>query len=190
MITHPRTSLLLLVGALLTTLALAAVSGPVATADARSKCRGANKSPTDLTAKRAQRLVVCLVNRERRARDLGRLQQHRKLKKAASRHTRKMIRSGCFEHRCKGEPDLIGRLERVGYLPCRCSWGAGETIALGVRRKGSPRSIVKGWMNSSPHRKILLTGRYDDVGVGFGRGVPGDPRRVGGTYTLNAAFKR
>lgn len=52
---------------------------------------------------------------------------------------------------------------------CRLTW-AGETLARGAF---SPRSLVKMWMNSPPHRAILLTPRARLAGIDVRRGLDG-----------------
>ncbi len=53
-----------------------------------------------------------------------------------------------------------------------------EIIAHGSPQSGpgrfQPTVIVGGWMNSSGHRKTILTERYQEVGVGFTRTAKGD----------------
>lgn len=101
-----------------------------------------------------------------------------------------MQRTDCFDHVCPGEPALTGRYERADYLPCGCSWGAAENIAWGPGQKGSPRQIVRAWMNSSPHRANILNGTYEHVGVGVRWGSPRHRHSKAGTYTLDFGYRR
>jgi uncharacterized protein (TIGR03067 family) len=54
----------------------------------------------------------------------------------------------------------------------------GEIIAHGNPNTGpgrfDPAVIVAGWMNSPGHRKTILTGPFEELGVGFTRTKPGD----------------
>jgi uncharacterized protein YkwD len=152
-------------------------------------CPGASKGPRQLGAKRASRLVVCVVNRQRRAKGRKPLERRRGLTKAARRHTERMQAANCFAHTCPGEPQLQGRLERTGYLPCGCRWEAGENIGWGKKRKGSPRRIVRAWMKSKPHKRNLLRRSYRHIGVGTRWGSPFTSRARAGTYTLNLGRK-
>lgn len=171
-------------------------SGPfaVASADA-AKCKGASRSPAGLKPSKAESLTVCVVNQQRRGRGLKKVRMDRKLTRAARSHSRVMVKARCFLHVCPGEPDLGSRLAKAGYLPCGCSWNAGETIAVGQNRRSSPRSIVNAWMKSSAHRKILTGRSFQHVGVGVARGAPfsGNGTGRGGyqaTYTLDIGYKR
>lgn len=164
------------------------LSGPEAAAAAQ--CRGADSSPRKLATKRARKLVICLVNKERRERGIRRLSRKDTVGAAARHHTKQMKRRGCFSHTCPGERDLSGRLHRSRYLPCNCSWSAGENIATGKGGGGSPRAVFKKWMASSTHRAHILRGSYEHVGVGFLHGSPWSGSKKHGTYTINFGYKR
>ena len=168
---------------------LGPLSGPAPAAAAQ--CSGADNSPKALSAKRASQLVICLVNKERRERGMSSLGKVEKLARAARGHTAHMKRSDCFAHTCPGEPSLTGRLSKADYLPCNCSWEAGENIAWGAgSSKGSPRAVVQAWMKSSEHRARILDGSYQDVGVGFRHGSPFGGSKKQATYTLDFGAKR
>ncbi len=179
-------------------LLLAGVGSPVPggplsleAAHAGKRCSGAKRSPKKLKVVRAQHLVVCLVNKRRASRGLRRVVRRKNLNAAAAAHTRQMQARNCFSHTCPEEADLPGRLSRSDYLPCGCSWGASETIAWGRgRSQGSPAAVVRFWMRSSLHRKILLGSGFEHAGVGFRRGSPYSDSRKLGTYTLDLGYKR
>ncbi len=173
---------------------LAAVGGPSPlpgpeSASAAGKCRAANAGPRRISSRRAAKSVVCLINRKRARHGLGRLSFRGDLAGAARGHSRRMQRTRCFDHICPGEPALPGRFERADYLPCNCSWGVGENIAWGPRRRGTPRAIVRAWMESSPHRANIL-GSFEHVGVGVRWGSPLHHRSKAGTYTLDFGYRR
>ncbi len=100
-----------------------------------------------------------------------------------------MQKTDCFDHVCPGEAQLTGRYQRADYLPCNCSWGAGENIGWGAGGKGSPRKIVKAWMNSPPHRANIL-GSFEHAGAGVRWGSPNHRGSHAGTYTLDFGYKR
>ncbi len=138
---------------------------------------------------RAERLTLCLLNKQRANHGMKKLRAQRNQRRAASRHSRLMVRRGCFSHQCPGEPDLVGRLERAGYLPCGCSWMVGENIAWGSGSYGSPRNIVESWMESPGHRENILNPRYEHIGVAVHSGSPGRRYRDAVTYTTDFGFK-
>jgi len=177
----------ILLGALL---AFAFLAGPGVGPAAAAGCPGGDKGPRKISNRGAARAIVCLVNKERRRRGLGRLKFQDNLGRAARSHTKRMQQRNCFDHTCPGERSLVGRYEKADYLPCRCSWGAGENIAWGGGRKGSPRRIVNAWMHSPSHRANILRGSFQHAGVGVRWGSPTRPGANAGTYTLDFGYKR
>ena len=152
-------------------------------------CPGADMGPRKISNKKAGKLVVCLVNKKRRQHGLSKLNYSRELSRAARSHSKRMQKTDCFDHVCPGEAQLTGRYQRADYLPCKCSWGAGENIGWGAGGKGSPRKIVKAWMNSPPHRANIL-GSFEHAGAGVRWGSPNHRGSHAGTYTLDFGYKR
>jgi len=174
-------------GAALIVFAIALLPGAASAA----QCKGGDVAPAKLSNERAARAVLCLLNKERRRHHMKPLRGQRAQAKAARKHNRQMIRRRCFSHECPGEPDLVGRLTRAGYLPCSCSWGIAENIAYGTGRSGSPRQIVSGWMRSPDHRANILNPSYRHIGVAAAAGTPSAGRgRDGATYTTDFGYKR
>ena len=126
--------------------------------------------------------VVCEVNRVRDARGLDALRRDGKLERAGEAHARDMVRRGYFSHVTPEGETVSDRLRDAGYLGGRTPWRVGETLAWGRRRLSTPAATVDAWMASPPHRRILLSARYREIGVGVVRGVPS-----GGAGTTFAA---
>ncbi len=160
-------------------------AGPKRSGAARGHCKGASLSAVRLGPKAAANAVRCLINKRRAKHGLRPLRANRSLRKAARRHTAKMVASGCFAHECSGEPGIVGRLTSAGYLPCGCSWRIGENIGWGRKGRSNPAAIVKRWMRSPPHRATILTKGFDHVDVGVLPGKPGGSRARAGTYTAD-----
>lgn len=168
---------------------LGTIAQPKPSSAAAAACPGADKGPRNISNRTATKVVACLINEKRKKHGKGRLRLKSKLSRAARSHSKRMQKSNCFDHVCPGEAALVGRFERADYLPCRCSWGAAENIAWGSGRKGTPRKIVKAWMQSPPHRANIL-GSYEHVGVGVRWGSPRHRGAKAGTYTLDFGYKR
>jgi uncharacterized protein YkwD len=66
--------------------------------------------------------------------------------------------------------DLVHRDQQVLLDRCGYSW-AGETLVSGAGLK--PRAAVRAWMDSPPHRAVLLTERADRAGIGTVLGLDG-----------------
>ena len=91
---------------------------------------------------------------------------NRRLARAADVHSRSMLRADFFSHGAFSQ-----RVRR--FAPRRI----GETIAM--RSRCSARGFVRMWLNSAPHRAVLLSRGFRRVGVGRRRAASGPPRLPG-----------
>jgi uncharacterized protein YkwD len=130
-------------------------------------CPGAGASPASSPSK-LRAAVLCLVNKRRAEHGIGPLRVERHIQKAAGRHAHDMQRNNYFDHQRPGGPDLTARLHRAGWSGH--AWG--ENIAYGCGSMATPRGTVQMWMNSPPHREIMLSGTYRQGGVGVTNGAP------------------
>ncbi len=172
--------------------ALLFCAGPGAqSASAAGPCnKWGDKESTQITKGHARKAILCLVNRERHARNLPKLDRDRKLQRASQNHNDYMQNHRCFSHQCSGEPSLTGRLQRVGWLTGGLNaWTYGENIAWGSGRYGTPRSLVKAWMNSSGHRANILSSRFDEIGVGYSKGTISKKSANGAVVTTDFGWK-
>lgn len=152
----------------------------------RVACASADALPAQAAAYRLARAALCLVNRERRRRGLRALRVDRRLEIAAGRHARDMVARSYFAHRTPGGRTVVDRLRRAGYLRGQSTF-VGETLAWGSSGRGSPCGIVAAWLASPPHRAVLLSRRYREIGLAA---VPGSPRsrsRTAATYAADLA---
>jgi uncharacterized protein YkwD len=99
------------------------------------------------------------------------------LTRAAQGHSADMAHRKHLGHAGTGGSSPGDRMRAAGYRPAR--WG--EAVASGT---DTGHATVTAWMGSPPHRAIILTCRFTDVGVG----------RAGGTggpwWTLDLAAHR
>ncbi len=161
--------------ALLATTALFAAAHPAAQA-----CPGAHASQADAGVVTQARTVRCLLNVERARHGLRALHANAKLTVAAAGHSRAMVHSNVFDHNAPdGSPEQ--RVHDAGYHYS----SLGETIAWGTGSYGTPAGTVQRWMASPPHRRIILTARLRDVGVGITFGAPLRGRSGGATVTAD-----
>lgn len=89
------------------------------------------------------------------------------LTQVAQAHSNHMKVHSCFSHQCPGEPPPPKRACLAGYHAYRGSCYIGETIAAGYP---SPASVVNAWMNSPPHRAVLMHSKLREIGVGLAIG--------------------
>ena len=147
--------------------------------------------PTEETLQEAATAVVREINRRRAARELGRLGADPRLALAAQRHSRDMVRRGYFSHVTPDGRGMTTRVRATGYLRDVTWWGLGETLAWGAGPCSTPASIVAGWMDSPSHRRVMLSRRYVEVGVGVELGVPFAPAPASGaTYAAELGVVR
>ena len=101
---------------------------------------------------------------------------------AASAHARDMVRRRYFAHQRAGGPRLLRRLQRAGWR----GRAAGEAIAYGCGSSATPLATLRMWLNSPPHRAILLGRGWSAAGVGMNRGAPVTRCGGGATWVLDA----
>ena len=119
-----------------------------------------------------EKAVVRAINRQRAKHGLSNLRSSRRLARAADYHSWEMLDADYFAHESRDGGPFDERVRR--FADHRA---LGETLAMvGRCGNGSPRRIVRMWMNSPGHRAILLDGTYRRVGVGKRTGKLGDDR--------------
>ena len=151
---------------------------PVANALA---CAGAQSSPHSGATDTYARAVECLVNQERAAAGLRGLTHDRRLARAARRFSSAMVRQRFFDHVSPSGSTLGQRARAAGYD----GDSLGETLGWGSGELATPAAIVQGWMDSPPHRAILLDGGFRKIGLGI---ASGSPVGLSGAVTVTADF--
>jgi uncharacterized protein YkwD len=174
------------VQALILMAAAAAFSSPAAAA--KSLCAHASAAPVHLSTPAASHALRCLINGVRRAHHLRPVRVDRHLRSAARRHANDMAGRDYFAHGSPGGTTMESRVRSAGYLRSVREWWLGEAIAWGNGGAGAPRAILRGLLNSPPHRAILLDPGFRDLGIGVARGAP---RGAGaGALTIALDFGR
>lgn len=164
---------------------LAASTAVTAPAHAAADCRGGGVE-YEVAPDRAREALLCELNATRRSHDAGRLRVQDELGQAAQRHASDMRRRGYFGHESPGGNEVGDRLQRAGYTLAGCRWSAGEILAWGVGARSTPASLVDAWMDSPPHRRVLLSDRYRGVGIGLRAGTPFGGRGVTAAAVLGS----
>ena len=134
------------------------ISAP-ALAVASGGCRGAGsrRAPTAVL----RRAMLCLINQTRTSSGLAPFRAERHLARAAARHAADMARRNYFAHVSPSGKSPLNRARAAGWRG-----GVGEVIAWGCGPIASPRATLRSWLNSPPHRAIVLGGgRAAGVGV-------------------------
>ena len=135
-------------------LALAIVAAPAS---------GARSTGTQrLTA--VEQGVVREINRVRAARGLRPLVVVQGLQAAAVNHSRAMLQGGFFEHESAGGRPFWERIKRLYPPRGNDAWLVGENL-FAKSAELSPQEAVAAWLESPPHRDILLSSQFRDIGI-------------------------
>jgi len=143
---------------LLIVFVLVALGASLGSADARGDAaRG-------LTARNAlEDDVLAEINNLRRSRGLATLRMSSALRRAADAHSGAMVVRGFFAHESSDGSAFWKRVAR--YYPRRGgSWSVGENL-LWSSPDIDAATALRMWLNSPPHRKILLTPNWREVGL-------------------------
>jgi uncharacterized protein YkwD len=164
---------------------------PVANAEARGMRRAAalltaglalsaGASSVHAHGAGASQAVESQVNDMRAEHGCGPLRMHAGLARAARRQARLLLAEGRLDHDA-GTP-FAQRLQNAAPD----AHMLGEDLAFATGRGALPSSIVQSWMNSPPHRSVLLDCRFSDIGVGIATGTFGS-RGYGTVYAADFA---
>lgn len=132
--------------------ALALVLATVGLAVATTAPATANSRIMAFSSDTYEMKVQLFVNKRRARHGLGHLTLEPCTEAAAERWAEKLATSHEFFHQ-----SMTSLLERCS------AYYAGETLGKGVI---SPHRLVKLWMQSPPHRKVLLSRHAKQIGVG------------------------
>jgi uncharacterized protein YkwD len=163
----------------------AALTVPPPTASAQeTACADVGAVAGALPPAAAEAAVTCLVNGVRARAGLAQLAGSGRLTAAARRYAGDMVAHRFFAHVSPTGERLDQRIRRAGYLRSALRWVLGEDIAWGAPQ-ATPAAIVDAWMNSPPHRRVILRPGFREVGVGVATGVPVADPGAGITFVLD-----
>jgi uncharacterized protein YkwD len=132
--------------------------------------------------------VVREINRVRAASGLRSLNASPGLRSSAVTHSRTMLQVGFFDHTGPGGGEFWERIRR--FYPPRSGnrWVVGENL-FSKTAAFTPKEVVAAWLESAPHRDILLSDDWRDVGIGAVR-APSAGGVFGGqaTWVVTADF--
>jgi uncharacterized protein YkwD len=141
-------------------------------------------SPTDRRA-----ALLCVIVAERGARGLPAVHESAQLTLGAQRHADDMVARAFFAHVTPGGTTLVQRVRATGYISNRRTWALGEAIAWGQDPLDTATQLVSAWLNSPPHRAILLDRRFRDVGIGVTPGLTDGSGGAGATAVLDFGLR-
>jgi uncharacterized protein YkwD len=184
-------------GCLGAVLSAVAVLGPGArgvssaeAARAGETCRGAQLAPSASDSATIARATLCLVNEQRMLHHLAPLRSSAPLTRIAAAQSWDMVNGNYF-----ADHSLGGRSPKQRIVPAlRPAHVAttGQNIGWGTGSEATPAGIVRSWMNSPPHREIILTRAFREAGVGMAPRLPEVLARgaQGATYALELSARK
>jgi len=106
----------------------------------------------------ANQAAVSMLNSIRAQMGKPPVRYNKRLERAARAHAKDMAQSGVRGHVSSNGAQLSDRVKRSGYKFCF----AAENVGWGQK---SMQGVMKAWLNSSGHRKNMLTGKAQEVGI-------------------------
>jgi uncharacterized protein YkwD len=154
-------------------------------------CRGSSLRPSRGNTRRIVTATLCLIERERQAYHLGLLRANSSLERIAAAQAKDMVVGDYFGDNTPSGGTPWQRITASHYASGAHSLWAAQNIGWGTDELATPAGMVNIWMLSPPHREIMLTGGYRDIGVGM---APAAPSRLteglpGATYTVEFAAR-
>lgn len=113
-----------------------------------------------------ERTMRCLINEVRARAGRSAVRPSRVLARAARAKNRAMIRCRVFSHTPCGQ--TFGTIIRANGYRGR---SMGENIAYGNGEYATPRSILRGWLDSPGHRRNMLRADWAEQGVDLRPGL-------------------
>jgi uncharacterized protein YkwD len=152
----------------------AGASAAVAGRASSTPCTGAGDVPDGRNSAVVDSATLCLMNRIRETYRLQPLRHNAALATIATGQARDMVRGDYFGDQSLSGQSPLARIMASGYAlaPSRVRLLAAQNIGWGTGSNSTPMGIVRAWMHSPPHRAIILTGAYRDVGVGVAPAIP------------------
>jgi uncharacterized protein YkwD len=154
-------------------------------------CAYAHLRPTPTDAARVDASTLCLLNQIRAAYHLLPLRSNRELQAVAGAQATGMVRHDYFGDNSPSGQTPATLIAALPYGAHASSLATAQNLAWGTRSAATPTGIVISWMHSSPHREVILTATFRDVGVGVSPAVPsllGHGAR-GATYAVEFAAR-
>lgn len=108
--------------------------------------------------------IVARVNAIRAAHGLRRVTVAPSLAAAARLHSRQMARTGHFEHESPDGTPFWQRVQRFYGKSGFHDWSVGETLVW-QSPTTTATEVVTTWLDSPPHREILLDPHWREIGV-------------------------
>jgi uncharacterized protein YkwD len=167
------------------------VAASASAATIHSSCKDAALRPTRIDIAHVQAATLCLIERERAAYHLELLRNNSSLRQIATSQAKAMVVGDYFGDNSPSGTTPWQRITTSAYASGAHNLAAAQNIGWGTSQIATPAGMVSMWMRSAPHRRIMLTSGYRDIGIGVAPAAPtiltgGAP---GATYTVEFAAR-
>ena len=126
--------------------------------------------------------VVRALNQVRADAGLKPVKMSPSLRSAARGHSVSMLELGFFGHESADGTAFSERIRRHYTNRGWRMWSVGEALLASPGATADPAAIVEAWLESPPHRAIILSPSWRDAGIGA-LYAPDAPREFGGSAT-------
>lgn len=127
--------------------------------------------------------VVKALNGIRTDAGLKPLKSSPSLRTAARAHSSAMLELGFFGHESADGTAFSERIRRHYTNRGWRTWSVGEALLASAGTTVEPDAIVEAWLDSPPHRAIILSPTWRDAGIGA-LYTPDAPKEFGGSATI------
>jgi uncharacterized protein YkwD len=155
-------------------------------AAAPRNCANANLQPRRSNLLAIDAATFCLIEQVRVAHHLQPLRYSPPLQSVATGQTRDMVAGDYFGDQSISGLTPMQRILATPYPSHAKRVNSAQNIGWATGPLATPAAMVQAWMHSIPHREIILTARFRDIGVGVTPAAPSSLARGlnGATYTL------
>jgi uncharacterized protein YkwD len=127
--------------------------------------------------------VVRELNRVRAVHGLEPVAVSPSLRTAARDHSRSMLQTGFFSHDSADGTAFSDRIRRHYTNRGWRFWSVGEALLASQAQTIDAQQVVEDWLESPPHREIILSRTWKDTGIGA-LYAPTAPNEYGGAATV------
>jgi uncharacterized protein YkwD len=139
-------------------------AGATASAGAPVVCAGAQDDPATASVTDVRAAITCLLDAARTGHELPALRRDVRLQSAAQRFAATLSPSRPLSHRGRGGTTPLQRIAKAGYGGG--TFTAAEALGRAYGALATPAQRVQVWLSDKTIKKLLLSSKYRDVGVG------------------------
>ena len=128
-------------------------------------CAYANSQPTSADAAVVDRATLCLIDRIRIAHHLQTLRSNHELQLVAGSQAAGMVSNDYFSDNSPSGQTPGTLIETIPYGAHAARLATAQNLGWGTLSAATPAGMVTAWMDSPPHREMILTGEVGEKGL-------------------------